>query len=133
MAVAMFVLSSFSPLISIYIRESLQPDPSCLAISAMVGVGMIVGTQLITRLAGSGSKSYVVLGGLSCLAWVQVLGAFRNTAMAALSTFTMFCCLGIWRKSSAPGCFYRLCRRARTDFHRRTVPDARPGSSRGRC
>ena len=68
MAVAMFVLSSFSPLISIYIRDSLHAGSFMFgAISAMVGVGMIVGTQLITRLARSRSKSYVVLGGLFLL------------------------------------------------------------------
>lgn len=91
MAVAMFVLSSFSPLISIYIRDSLHAGSFMFgAISAMVGVGMIVGTQLITRLARSGSKSYVVLGGLFLLGLgAGLLGAFRNTAMAALSTFTM--------------------------------------------
>ncbi|HZE80708.1 MAG TPA: MFS transporter [Candidatus Polarisedimenticolia bacterium] len=91
MAVAMFVLSSFSPLISIYIRDSLHAGSFVFgAISAMVGVGMIVGTQLVTRLARSGSKSYVVLGGLFLLgAGAGLLGAFRNTPMAALSTFTM--------------------------------------------
>ena len=91
MAVAMFVLSSFSPLISIYIRDSLHAGSFMFgAISAMVGVGMIVGTQLVTRLARSGSKSYVVLGGLFLLgAGAGLLGAFRNTPMAALSTFTM--------------------------------------------
>ncbi len=91
MAVAMFVLSSFSPLISIYIRDSLHAGSFMFgAISAMVGVGMIVGTQLITRLAQSDSKSYVVLGGLFLLGLgAGLLGAFRNTAMAALSTFTM--------------------------------------------
>ena len=91
MAVAMFVLSSFSPLISIYIRDSLHAGSFMFgAISAMVGVGMIVGTQLITRLAGRGRKSYVVLGGLFVLGLgAGLLGAFRNTAMAALSTFTM--------------------------------------------
>jgi MFS transporter, DHA3 family, macrolide efflux protein len=91
MAVAMFVLSSFSPLISLYIRDTLHAGSFMFgAISAMVGVGMIVGTQLITRLAGSGSKSYVVLGGLFLLGLgAGLLGAFRNTVMAALSTFTM--------------------------------------------
>jgi MFS transporter, DHA3 family, macrolide efflux protein len=91
MAVAMFVLSSFSPLISIYIRDSLHAGSFMFgAISAMVGVGMIVGTQLITRLAGSGSRSSVVLGGLFLLGLgAGLLGAFRNTAMAALSTFAM--------------------------------------------
>ena len=91
MAIAMFVLSSFNPLISIYIRDSLHADSFMFgAISAMVGVGMIVGTQLIPRLARSDSNSYVVLGGLFLLGLgAGLLGAFRNTAMAALSTFTM--------------------------------------------
>jgi Arabinose efflux permease len=91
MAVAMFVLSSFSPLISIYIRDSLHAGSFIFgAISAMVGVGMIVGTQVVTRLAGGRSKSYVVLGGLFLLGLgAGLLGAFRNTPMAAVSTFAM--------------------------------------------
>ncbi|MGZ4876990.1 MAG: MFS transporter [Candidatus Angelobacter sp.] len=91
MAVAMFVLSSFSPLISIYIRDSLHAGSFMFgAISAMVGVGMIVGTQLVPRLARGQSKSYVVLGGLFSLGLgAGLLGAFRNTPMAALGTFTM--------------------------------------------
>src|SRR5215467_13092605 len=91
MAVAMFVLSSFSPLISIYIRDSLSAGSFLFGmISAMVGVGLIVGTQLVTRLAGSGPKAYVVMGGLFLLGLgAGLLGAFRNTAMAAVSTFAM--------------------------------------------
>ena len=91
MAVAMFVLSSFSPLISIYIRDSLHAGSFIFgAISAMVGVGMIVGTQLVTRLARGQSKSYVVLGGLFLLGLgAGLLGSFRNTPMAAVSTFAM--------------------------------------------
>jgi MFS family permease len=91
MAVAMFALSSFSPLISIYIRDSLHAGTFMFGlISAMVGVGMIVGTQLVTRLAGSGPKAYVVMGGLFLLGLgAGLLGAFRYTAMAALGTFAM--------------------------------------------
>ena len=91
MAVAMFVLSSFSPLISIYIRDTLHAGAIMFgAISAMVGVGMIVGTQFLPRLAGTGPTSHVVLGGLFSLGvGAAMLGAFRNSPMAALSTFTM--------------------------------------------
>ena len=99
MAVAMFVLSSFSPLISIYIRDSLHAGSFMFGlISAMVGVGMIVGTQLMTRMAGAVSKSFVVLGGLFVLGLgAGLLGAFRNTIMAALSTFTMgFGIASVW-------------------------------------
>jgi len=91
MAVAMFVLSSFSPLISIYIRDTLHAGTIMFgAVSAMVGVGMIVGTQLVTKLARDRSKTNVVLGGLFSLGvGAALLGAFRNSPMAALSTFTM--------------------------------------------
>jgi MFS transporter, DHA3 family, macrolide efflux protein len=49
-------------------------------------------------LAGSGSKSYVVLGGLFLLGLgAGLLGAFRNTIMAAFSTFTMgFAIAFVW-------------------------------------
>ena len=99
MAVAMFVLSSFSPLISIYIRDTLHAGTIMFgAISAMVGVGMIVGTQLINRLVQSRSKAHVVLGGLFSLGIAAaLLGAFRNSPMAALSTFTMgFAIAFVW-------------------------------------
>jgi MFS family permease len=91
MAVAMFVLSSFSPLISIYIRDSLHAGTIMFgAVSAMVGVGMIVGTQLVTRLVRNRSKTNVVLGGLFSLGiGAALLGTFRNSPMAAVSTFTM--------------------------------------------
>ena len=99
MAVAMFVLSSFSPLISIYIRDFLQAGTRMFGvISAMVGVGMIVGTQLVTRLVKSRSKSHVVLGGLLALGiGAGLLGAFHNILLAALSTFTIgFAIAFVW-------------------------------------
>jgi MFS family permease len=91
MAVAMFVLSSFSPLISIYIRDSLGAGTMWFGvISSMVGVGLISGTQLVTRLVRSRSKTHVVMAGLFALGLgAAVLGLFRNIPTAALSTFTM--------------------------------------------
>jgi len=90
MAVAMFVMSSFSPLISIYIRDTLQAGSFMFGlISAMVGVGMIVGTQFVSRLAHR-SRAHVVLSGLFSLGMAAaLLGAFRSVPVAALGTFTL--------------------------------------------
>jgi MFS family permease len=99
MAAAMFVLSSFSPLISIYIRDSLSAGPVMFGvISAMVGVGLIVGTQLVTPLVKQRSKTHVVLSGLFSLGvGAALLGAFQSVPMAALSTFTMgFAIAFVW-------------------------------------
>lgn len=99
MAVAMFVLSSFSPLISIYIRDSLSAGTFWFGvISAMVGLGLIAGTQLINSLAKNRSKAHVVLVGLLALGvGAALLGAFHSIPMASLSTFTMgFAIAFVW-------------------------------------
>jgi predicted MFS family arabinose efflux permease len=90
-AAAMFMLSSFSPLISIYIRDTLQLGAMTYGvISSMVGVGLIFGTQLAAR-AGKGLQmtSLVFVGLFALGAGAALLGAFRFTATAALSTFTI--------------------------------------------
>ncbi len=91
MAVAMFVLSSFSPLVSIYIRDSLHAGTFWFGIiSSMIGVGLIAGTQFVTRLVRGRSHSNVVLSGLLGLGvGAAVLGMFRNIPTAAISMFTM--------------------------------------------
>jgi len=91
MAVAMFVLSSFSPLVSIYIRDALGAGTLWFGIiSSMIGVGLIAGTQLVTRLGRGRSKPHVVLCGLLGLGvGAAVLGLFRNIPTAALSMFTL--------------------------------------------
>ena len=91
LALAMFVLSAFSPLISIYIRDSLSAGSFLFGIvSSMIGVGLVVGTQLINRFARNASKQHVVLGGLLGLGvGAALLGAFRNIPMAAASTLIM--------------------------------------------
>jgi MFS transporter, DHA3 family, macrolide efflux protein len=90
MGVAMFVLSSFSPLISIYIRDSLHAGSFTFGfISAMVGIGLIAGAQLVPKLTQL-SRVQVVLGGLFGLGFsAALLGAIRLTPLAAISTFVM--------------------------------------------
>jgi DHA3 family macrolide efflux protein-like MFS transporter len=98
MVVAMFVMSSFSPLISIYIRDTLHAGSFMFGlISAMVGVGMIVGTQFVSRLVHR-SRAHVVLSGLFSLGMAAaLLGAFRSVPVAALGTFTLgFAIAFVW-------------------------------------
>jgi MFS family permease len=91
MAVAFFVLSSFSPLVSIYIRDSLHVGTFWFGIiSSMIGVGLIAGTLLVTRLVRGRSSPKVVLSGLLGLGiGAAMLGLFRYIPTAAISMFTM--------------------------------------------
>jgi DHA3 family macrolide efflux protein-like MFS transporter len=89
MAVAIFVFASFSPLISIYLRDFLFAGPIWFgASSAIVGIGMIVGAQLVRRLLRIHPTTSAVLCGLAGLGMgATVLGVFQNILMAAVSTF----------------------------------------------
>ncbi len=89
MVVAMFVLSCFSPLISIYVRDMLRGGTFLYGmVSTMVGVGMVAGTQSLTRFARQRSKKDIVLIGLLVLGIATgLLGAFANIPMAAASLF----------------------------------------------
>ncbi len=92
MVVAMFVLSCFSPLISIYVRDMLRGGTFLYGVvSTMVGLGLITGTQFVSRYARRRSKKNTVVIGLLALACsTGLLGAFANLPMAAFSLL----CLG---------------------------------------
>jgi MFS transporter, DHA3 family, macrolide efflux protein len=89
MALATLVLSSFSPLISIYIRDYLHAGPFTFGtVSAMVGIGLMIGAQVLPGVNRGLSRTNVVLSGLMVLgAGAALLGTFRNIPMAALSMF----------------------------------------------
>jgi MFS family permease len=89
MVVAMFVLSCFSPLISIYVRDMLRGGTFLYGfVSTMVGVGLILGTQSVNRFARQRSKKDVVLAGLLTLGLsTGLLAAFASIPMAAASLF----------------------------------------------
>ncbi len=91
MAVAMFVMSSFSPLISIFVRDQLKAGAMLFGmVSGSVGVGLIVGTTLITKIAGKRpSPSVVLVGLMMCAVATSVLGASFNGWEAAISMFLL--------------------------------------------
>ena len=89
MMTAMFVLSCFSPLISVYVRDQLHAGTRSLGlISAMIGVGLIAGTQTVNAVAKGFSKKYVALSGLFGVALATyVLALFQQAWLAGLSMF----------------------------------------------
>ena len=91
MVSAMFVMACFSPLISIYVRDTLHAGVIQYGIvSTMIGVGLIAGTQVITRVAANRSKKEIVLWGLLAAAvGVALLGTFNIYPAAVASTFGM--------------------------------------------
>ncbi len=91
MATGLFTLGCFGPLIAVYVRESLRGTPAEFGIvSAMVGVGLLVGTQVMRAIAARLSHEAMVLGGLAGIGVaLLVLGGVPYIAATMLSTFLM--------------------------------------------
>jgi MFS family permease len=89
MMTAMFVMSCFSPLISVYVRDQLHAGTRSFGlISAMVGIGLIAGTQVVNAVAKGFSKKHVALCGLFGLAFATfVLALFKTAWLAGVSMF----------------------------------------------
>ena len=89
MMTAMFVLSCFSPLISVYVRDQLHAGTRAFGlISAMIGVGLIVGTQTVNAVAKGLSKKHVALSGIFGLSFATfVLALFKTSLLAGVSMF----------------------------------------------
>jgi predicted MFS family arabinose efflux permease len=89
MAAGMFAISCFGPLIAVYVRDELQANALAFGIiNALIGVGMIAGTLIMSRFAQKISKTHLALWGLLTMgAFVVVLAAFKSIAAASISMF----------------------------------------------
>ena len=68
-AAGMFILGCFGPLIAVYVRDSLHASTKTFGIcSAMIGVGMILGAQLVNSVGKNIRNSTLVLTGLGGIA-----------------------------------------------------------------
>jgi MFS family permease len=68
-AAGMFVLGCFGPLIAVYVRDSLHASTRTFGVaSAMIGVGMILGAQLVNTAGKNLRNSTLVLSGLGGIA-----------------------------------------------------------------
>src|SRR5262249_53807558 len=89
MAAGMFALSCFAPLIAIYVRDTLKSTEFQFGvINSLIGFGMIVATQFITRFAKNRSKSLLVVAGLFGMGMaVVVMVSIGHVALAAIGAF----------------------------------------------
>jgi MFS family permease len=91
MAAGLFTIGCFGPLISIYVRDTLQASARSFGyVSGMVGVGLLAGTQIIRVIARRASDTGLVLWGLIGIgAGVFLLGAVPLMAAALVATFVI--------------------------------------------
>jgi MFS transporter, DHA3 family, macrolide efflux protein len=91
MAAGLFTIGCFGPLISIYVRDTLHASAGSFGyVSGMVGVGLLVGTQIIRIVARTASDTGLVLWGLLGIgAGVFLLGAMPYMPAALVATFTI--------------------------------------------
>ena len=91
MAAGLFTIGCFGPLISLYVRDTLHASAGLFGyVSGMVGVGLLVGTQIVRQLAKRASDTGLVLWGLSGIgAGVLLLGAVPHIAATLTATFTI--------------------------------------------
>jgi MFS family permease len=89
MAAGLFTIGCFGPLIAIYVRDTLHASARLFGIvSAMVGVGLLVGTQVVRLYASDLADDALVLAGLAGIgAGVLLLGAVPYTAATLAATF----------------------------------------------
>jgi MFS family permease len=91
MGAGLFAIRCFSALIAVYVRDILHEGTGLFGtVSVLVGFGMIIGTQFITRLAKTMSKERIMMGGLFVIALgILTLAVFGNVPFTVLATLAM--------------------------------------------
>jgi DHA3 family macrolide efflux protein-like MFS transporter len=91
MAAGMFVMGCFGPLIAVYVRDWLHATALVFGIvSAMVGIGMMLGMPVVRRVSGKFSNATLVLGGLAGIGMgALILGALPWVIFSMLGCFTL--------------------------------------------
>ena len=91
MAAGLFTIGCFGPLISLYVRDTLKASAGLFGyVSGMVGVGLLIGTQIVRQIAKRASDTGLVLWGLIGIGLgVLLLGAVPHIAATLAATFTI--------------------------------------------
>jgi MFS family permease len=91
MGAGLFAIRCYSALIAVYIRDILHASTKLFGgISMLVGVGMIIGTQFVTRLSKTFPKERLMMIGLFLIAFgILLLAIFGNVPVTILSTLAV--------------------------------------------
>lgn len=91
MAAGLFTIGCFGPLIAIFVRDTLHGSARLFGfVSATVGIGLFVGTNVIRKIAERFTDDVMVLSGLAGIgAGVFLLGAVPHTVATLAATFTI--------------------------------------------
>jgi MFS family permease len=80
MTAGMFALRCFGALLSVYVRDVLRSTSAVFGIlNTLIGVGMIIGTQLLTRFARHIPKQNLVVYGLGGMGFAVLITAMFDT------------------------------------------------------
>jgi MFS family permease len=90
MTAGMFAVRCFGALLSVYVRDVLLSTSAAFGVlNTLIGVGMIVGTQSITRFARHIPRQNLVVYGLSCMGvavlFTAVFGRIATTGVGMLA------------------------------------------------
>lgn len=85
----MFAISCFGPLVAVFVRDNLKANEFVFGVvNSLIGVGMILCTIVISKLAQARAKSRMVIEGLLVIGIsVAVMASFGNIPMAAVGMF----------------------------------------------
>jgi len=91
MAAGLFTMGCFGPLIAIHVRDTLHGGPRLFGlVSGLIGVGLLVGTQVVRMLARRIPDHALVLSGLAGIGvGVLMLGALPYVWAALVASFAI--------------------------------------------
>jgi MFS transporter, DHA3 family, macrolide efflux protein len=99
MTAGMFAMRCFGALLSVYVRDVLRSDAAAFGLlNTLIGIGMIIGTQFLTRFARHVSEQQLVIYGLGGMGVaVLITAAFGTMTSTAAGMFGLgFCAAAIF-------------------------------------